>query len=141
VIAPVAQPAEMSGGYTASAYCESESDVPAMKVCREKTFDCFNCGDDDHCQNCLRHGRKKFDSTWYPRIAPYCISGWGYTQPCWRRTLDTYNCPPQTMPRSSFPVRAEEPAALEPMPEGNPAPEENPVPEISLRRRESASRR
>jgi len=59
---------------------------------------CINCGQDDHCQSCVRHCRKNCKQTWYPRTAPYCQPGWGWNQPCWRRTADNYNCPrPQQM--------------------------------------------
>ncbi|MBS0261796.1 MAG: hypothetical protein JSS02_07550 [Planctomycetes bacterium] len=128
-ITPIPQSSEVPNGYPEGGYGESQVCYPAMRMHREKTFDCFNCGDEDRCQHCVRHNRKKFDSSWYPRVAPYCIAGWGYTQPCWRRTQDNYNCPPQTMPRSSVPARYEDPPALEAAPEDSTGPEENPVPE------------
>jgi|GEM_PF-6456682 hypothetical protein len=55
---------------------------------------CMNCGENDHYQHCVQQCRKQCKSTWYPRVAPYCQPGWGWTQPCWRRAEDTYNCPP-----------------------------------------------
>lgn len=68
----------------------------------DSSCQCVNCGQDDHCQSCVRNCRKKCKQTWYPRVAPYCQPGWGWNQPCWRRTADTYHCPrPQqlTSPR------------------------------------------
>ena len=59
--------------------------------CSEAT--CFNCGECDHCITCTRHHRRKCNQTWYPRLAPYCETNWGWTQPCWRRMADNYNCP------------------------------------------------
>src|SRR5262245_16342151 len=54
---------------------------------------CFNCGDCDHCIRCTQWHRWKCGQTWYPRLAPYCQADWGWTQPCWRRMADNYNCP------------------------------------------------
>lgn len=90
---------------------------------------CFNCGQDDHCQTCLRHCRKQCKQTWYPRAAPYCQPGWGWNQPCWRRTVDNYNCPrPQQLAsprrRSTIP----EAPAVEPSME---APVYEAIPETS----------
>jgi len=66
---------------------------------------CLNCGQDDHYQKCIRNSRKNFKQTWYPRAAPYCQPGWGWTQPCWRRAVDTYNCPrPQQLAQPQPPV-------------------------------------
>jgi hypothetical protein len=59
----------------------------------DTTSDCFNCGECDHCICTTRHHRRKCNQTWYPRLAPYCEQGWGWTQPCWRRMDDNYNCP------------------------------------------------
>jgi hypothetical protein len=54
---------------------------------------CFNCGDCDHYIRCTQRQRRCCGQTWYPRVAPYCESGWGWTQPCWRRMADNYHCP------------------------------------------------
>jgi hypothetical protein len=63
-----------------------------IEVFENSTY-CLNCGQDDHCQKCLRNCRKNCKQTWYPRVAPYCQPGWGWNQPCWRRAADTYDCP------------------------------------------------
>ncbi|HLJ12148.1 MAG TPA: hypothetical protein VKU82_13225, partial [Planctomycetaceae bacterium] len=47
----------------------------------------------DRLQWWTRICRAPCRSTYYPRLAPYCQSSWGYTQPCWRRVADNYNCP------------------------------------------------
>lgn len=57
---------------------------------------CFNCGESDHYIRCTQNHRRKCGQTWYPRTAPYCVAGWGWTQPCWRRMPDNYNCPRPT---------------------------------------------
>lgn len=83
---------------------------------------CFNCGDCDHCIWYTQTLRRKCGSTWYPRVAPYCQAGWGWTQPCWRRMADNYNCPrpegPVSKPRSASPppVPAAEPLPAIPEP-------------------------
>src|SRR5437762_662569 len=62
----------------------------------------INCGECDHYQRSSQFCRQQCKSTWYPRIAPYCQPGWGWTQPCWRRAEDTYNCPvPAQAPAST----------------------------------------
>lgn len=109
---------------------------------------CINCGQDDHCQSCLRHCRKRCKQTWYPRAAPYCQPGWGWNQPCWRRTQDAYNCPrPQQMtaPRRRI-GSPESPAAGPPVsaPIYEVIPETSPddaTPEVPEPPRESAGRR
>ncbi len=84
---------------------------------------CFNCGELDHDQKCLRNFRKKWGQTWYPRVSPYCQSGWGWTQPCWRRMSDNYNCPrpeapaPISSPTITSPAPVAEPMPPEPPPE------------------------
>lgn len=139
-LAPIAQPAGVVGGYPAYSYDSGYSEAPAMRVKCETQFDCFNCGEDDPRQCICRHSRKKCGHTWYPRIAPYCATDWGYNQPCWRRTQDNYNCPPQTRSRSSFPA-PREPAVSEPVPDDNPVPETNPVPEDPPLPRQTSLRR
>ena len=109
---------------------------------------CLNCGQDDHCKNCLRYARKNWKQTWYPRAAPYCQPGWGWNQPCWRRTEDTYHCPrPQQSPlprrRVGIPEtpadeRSLDAPAYEAMPEASP---DDPLQEAPLLPRESAARR
>ena len=54
---------------------------------------CFNCGNCDHHIWCTQKQRRRCGETWYPRLAPYCQAGWGWTQPCWRRMADNYHCP------------------------------------------------
>jgi hypothetical protein len=49
---------------------------------------CFNCGEYDHCIWSTRLHRCKCGQTWYPRMAPYCLPGWGWTQPGWRRMVE-----------------------------------------------------
>ncbi len=109
---------------------------------------CLNCGQDDHCQSCLRHCRKNCKQTWYPRTAPYCQPGWGWNQPCWRRTVDTYNCPrPQQI--SSPPRRENGPEAPAPELPANPRASEDLLetspdefrPEPAVVPRESGGRR
>jgi hypothetical protein len=83
----------------------------------------FNCGDNDHYLECTRFHRQKCGETWYPRVAPYCRPSWGWTQPCWRRAVDNYNCPrpvalpamsPQSTPRSPESPRTAPPATVLP---------------------------
>lgn len=85
---------------------------------------CFNCGDDDHCIWCLRCHRAKCHQTWYPRLAPYCQNGWGWTQPCWRRMPDNYCCPP----REEYATARPQPAVTPPPPAAPTAPVIDPVP-------------
>lgn len=127
---PDAQPVEVVTDTSMPAVCDTDRPEPAMKMCCEKTFCCFNCGQDDQCQTCERHCRKKCHQTWYPRVAPYCQSGWGFTQPCWRRAQDCSYCPPAQFPSAS-PLPA---PALE-------GPANEPLPPAAARPRESASRR
>ena len=113
---------------------------PGMRMHGEKTFDCFNCGSEDGCQGCTKQHARKCGDTWYPRVAPYCAVGWGYTQPCWRRTQDTYNCPKPTIPGASTPA-----TPLPMPPKGDsysePPREENPLPDVPPLPPETASRR
>ncbi len=97
---------------------------------------CFNCGDCDHCIACTRHHRRKCNQTWYPRLAPYCETNWGWTQPCWRRMDDNYNCPPRAQANSARPQPAPAPAAA---PAAEPLPEPEP-PAIPSTRRELPKR-
>ena len=88
---------------------------------------CFNCGEFDHYQRRVRWCRDKIcKETWYPRVAPYCQPSWGYTQPCWRRVADNYNCvrpdyrgsvPKPRRARAVPALPAEEPPALPEPPE------------------------
>jgi len=76
---------------------------------------CFNCGEYDHCIWCTRLHRCKCGQTWYPRMAPYCLPGWGWTQPGWRRMVEEG----QTLkPQSSSPppLPAAEPSRTLPEP-------------------------
>jgi hypothetical protein len=138
-VVPISEAGFVGGGYPSAPYYDMERPEPAMKLRCEKTFDCFNCGDNDHRQECRRCSNKHFGSTWYPRVAPYCETGWGWTQPCWRRTEDNYNCPKILAPKSSAPsAPAPAPAApgddssvSEPVLDGNPVPEMPPVPRDS----------
>lgn len=82
---------------------------------------CFNCGENDHYQHRTRSCRAMCKDTWYPRVAPYCQPSWGYTQPCWRRVADNYNCVRPdwrgSSPKPRAPTRAapvEEPTLPEP---------------------------
>jgi hypothetical protein len=103
--------------------------------CCASPSDCFNCGEYDHCIPCTRHHRRKCNQTWYPRLAPYCEPNWGWTQPCWRRMDDNYNCPPRPQSNSMRPQRAtpQPPAA----PSAEPLPEPEP-PAVPTTRREPA---
>ena len=122
-------------------YDASDRPDPAMKMPCEKTFRCFNCGEEDRCQTGERRCRKKCNQTWYPRVAPYCQSGWGYTQPTWRRTEDTNSWQPPQPAATPWhappvgPVPALEPGDSETLPEA-PAP-----PEVPAVPRETSSRR
>jgi len=112
---PVTRPVEIVAETPLAAYDESDWPAPAMKMCGERTFGCFNCGQDDRCQSCERQCRKRCKQTWYPRVAPYCQSGWGWNQPCWRRAQDTTICPSwQTPSATAVPVPAPEEPATEP---------------------------
>lgn len=69
----------------------------------------FNCGSNDHYIDCTKFHLRKCGQTWYPRMAPYCQPGWGWTQPCWRRPPDNYNCQRPEAPQKKSPQRASEP--------------------------------
>jgi hypothetical protein len=76
------------------AYSESEySDSILPSGWGYDSSPCFNCGECDHHIRCTQRHRRCCGQTWYPRMAPYCQSGWGWTQPCWRRMADNYHCP------------------------------------------------
>jgi hypothetical protein len=112
-------------GFLQSLFCCSCSDLS-----------CFNCGECDHCITCTRHHRRKCNQTWYPRVAPYCETNWGWTQPCWRRMDDNYNCPPRAQAASTRPQPAPAPVAA---PAAEPLPEPEP-PAIPSTRRELPKR-
>jgi hypothetical protein len=144
---PMSSPINANPVVPIEVYEDSARPAPAMKMPCERTFDCFNCGEEDGCQSCLRKCRKKCNQTWYPRVAPYCQTGWGYTQPCWRRTEDTNNCPPVRLPNSTSwpaPAPAVEPApALAPAMESPDAetPDAETLPESPVPPRATSSRR
>jgi hypothetical protein len=102
-VGPVYQQAD--GSYAPIDFGECDSS-PCFWPCSQGVFGCrtwckgplpgsFNCGDNDHFIECTRFHRRKCGETWYPRLAPYCEPHWGWTQPCWRRMTDNYNCPSQ----------------------------------------------
>jgi len=77
---------------------------------------CFNCGDCDHHIGCTQRNRRCCGQTWYPRLAPYCQADWGWTQPCWRRMADNYNCPPVEGPTLKGPRTPVPEPAVQPLP-------------------------
>ena len=145
-LVPVSPPPSIPAYPAASVPVSPVASDPIEVV--DSSAHCLNCGQDDHCRTYLRLARKQWKQTWYPRAAPYCQAGWGWNQPCWRRTDDTYNCPrPQklTSPRRRVGIPeapADEPSmeapADEAMPDASP---DDPVPEAPLQRRENAARR
>jgi len=77
---------------------------------------CFNCGECDHHIRCTQRNRRCCGQTWYPRLAPYCQADWGWTQPCWRRMADNYNCPPVQGPTLKGPRTPAPEPAVQPLP-------------------------
>jgi hypothetical protein len=149
-LAPDDPPASMPANPPASV--PNAVDISAPMQPADESAHCFNCGQDDHCQTCLRKARKCWKQTYYPRTAPYCQPGWGWNQPCWRRTVDTYNCPrpanPNPTPRRRVipePPADDEPSMEAPadeMPQTPPdAQDDEAVPEAPVVPRESAARR
>jgi hypothetical protein len=138
--APERLPAPAGYVMPAPVFAETDRPAPAMKTCCDRSFRCFNCGEDDPRQCCNRNCRKKCGQTWYPRVAPYCQTGWGWTQPCWRRTQDTRNCPPVEAPTSvPVPVPVLEVPAMEDLGTDDQAAE--PLPAVPPQPHQSASRR
>ncbi len=111
-------------------HCCNSADCCSCCNCYDGTGR-FNCGDNDHYIDCTKFHRRKCGETWYPRVAPYCRPSWGWTQPCWRRALDNYNCPrpvavpakaPQSAPRSPTLPPTVPPATVPPAPLSEPPP-------------------
>ena len=83
-------PAYTSPAYTpVSSQTAYESGAPGWCF---RTSPCFNCGVYDRHVRYTRFWRDRCGSTYYPRVAPYCVANWGWTQPCWRRAPDNYTC-------------------------------------------------
>jgi hypothetical protein len=106
----------MSWGYDSSPCFESHSrGLFRCCTCCEATMPGgFNCGANDHYIDCTKFHRRKCGETWYPRVAPYCQPSWGWTQPCWRRATDNYNCLRPETPPTRSPQRAPQPPVTPP---------------------------